>query len=61
VVEKDFWENTKEKMASYYKNGRFTQGLIEGILMAGEKLRNHFPYDEDSDQNELPDEISFGK
>lgn len=60
VVEPNFWENTKEKMAEYFKKGQFTQGLVEGIAMAGEKLRNHFPYDKDSDQNELPDEISFG-
>ena len=60
VVEADFWENTKDKMSGYFKNSQFTQGLTEGIMMAGEKLRSHFPYDKDSDQNELPDEISFG-
>ena len=60
VVADDFWENIKEHMASLFKNGQFTQGLIDGIQMAGEQLGQHFPYQGDSDINELPDEISFG-
>ncbi len=60
VVPDDFWENIKEHMASYFKKGQFTQGLIDGIHMAGEQLGQHFPYQGDSDINELPDEISFG-
>ncbi|WP_339874993.1 TPM domain-containing protein [uncultured Algoriphagus sp.] len=60
VVADHFWENIKEHMASLFKNGQFTQGLIDGIQMAGEQLGQHFPYQGDSDINELPDEISFG-
>ncbi|MCE7055919.1 TPM domain-containing protein [Algoriphagus sp. AGSA1] len=60
VVPDDFWENIKEHMASCFKKGQFTQGLIDGIHMAGEQLGQHFPYQGDSDINELPDEISFG-
>ena len=60
AVAEDFWENIKEHMASLFKQGQFTQGLIDGIQMAGEQLGQHFPYQGDSDINELPDEISFG-
>ncbi len=60
VVEPDFWEKTKEIMANSFRSGHFTDGLIKGIQMAGEKLSHFFPYDDDSDQNELPNEISFG-
>lgn len=60
VVEKDFWEKIKEKMAEDFRSGQFTTGLITGIKMAGEELHHFFPYDKGSDQNELPDEISFG-
>lgn len=60
AVPDDFWEKTKEHMASKFKAGQFTQGLIEGIQQAGEQLGAHFPYQRDSDINELPDEISFG-
>ena len=47
-------------MTGLFKQGQFTQGLIDGIHMAGEQLGAHFPYQGDSDINELPDEISFG-
>ena len=59
-VPDDFWENTKEVVLSEFKEGKLTEGLISGILMAGEKLKEHFPYLE-SDKNELSNEISFGK
>lgn len=60
VVPKDFWESTKELMTSYFRQGKFTQGLIEGIHLAGDQLGAHFPYDNTGDTNELSDEVSFG-
>jgi uncharacterized membrane protein len=59
-VPKDFWEVIKAHMFSKFKEGRFADGLSEGIMMAGEQLKAHFPYQKD-DVNELSDEISFGK
>ncbi len=59
-VEDDFWDITKEKMLQHFKSGDLTQGLVEGILCAGERLKEHFPYQKD-DKNELSDDISFGK
>lgn len=60
VVEENFWEKTKDEMQEFFRRGKFTEGLSLGIKQAGEKLQSHFPYDEDTDINELPDEISFG-
>ncbi len=60
VTPGNFWENIKETMSGYFKENKFTEGLIIGIKMAGEKLKAHFPYKED-DINELPDDISFGQ
>lgn len=59
-VPDDFWENIKEHMVAKFKMGQFSEGLAEGILMAGEQLKLHFPYQKD-DVNELSDEISFGE
>lgn len=59
-VEEDFWDTTKEKMLSHFKTGDLTKGLVEGVLCAGERLKEHFPYHKD-DKNELSDDISFGK
>ncbi len=59
-VPKDFWDSVKNTVFEQFKSGNQTEGLIKGILMAGEKLKAHFPYQKD-DVNELSDEISFGK
>jgi uncharacterized membrane protein len=59
-VTDDFWDSVKELMLKDFKKGKFTEGLSEGIIMAGEQLKKHFPHQKD-DVNELPDEISFDK
>ncbi|MDD3891501.1 MAG: TPM domain-containing protein, partial [Bacteroidales bacterium] len=59
-VPNDFWETIKDMMQQHFKNGEFALGLAKGIEMAGEKLKEFFPYQSD-DVNELPDEISFGE
>ena len=59
VVPVDFWDSTKDIMATQFKTGNFKQGLIDGIVKAGEQLCHHFPYEE-GDKNELSNEISKG-
>lgn len=60
VVSANFWDEIKETMLGFFKEGKFTDGLTKGILMAGEQLKANFPY-HDEDVNELSDEISFDK
>lgn len=59
VVPNNFWESTKNIIGSHFKTGNFKQGLVEGVLKAGEQLHQHFPW-EDGDKNELPNTISKG-
>ncbi len=58
-VPADFWEDTKERMAQQFRRGDLVQGLIEGIVHAGEQLHHFFPRQAD-DVNELPNDIAFG-
>lgn len=60
VVSKNFWNSTRDVIQEHFKNRRFKQGLVEGILMAGTELEKHFPWDH-RDTNELSDEISKSK
>ena len=60
VVANDFWDSTKDAMVAHFKKGNFKQGLVDGILIAGEQLKKHFPWSED-DTNELSNEISKGE
>ncbi|RDK89227.1 TPM domain-containing protein [Marinirhabdus gelatinilytica] len=54
-----FWESTNEAIIKQFKKGDIMQGLVDGILQAGEQLKKHFPYSK-KDTNELPDDISVG-
>ena len=58
VVEDGFWNDVKDLMQSRFKENRFADGLEEGIMRCGEKLKNFFPYQSD-DTNEIPDNISY--
>lgn len=53
-----FWDKISELMKVRFGEGKFTEGLSEGVIMAGEQLKAHFPHRED-DVNELSDDISF--
>ena len=55
-VPEDFWEHIKEAMVGHFKEGKFAEGLEQGISMAGEALAEHFPF-QDDDVNELSDDI----
>jgi uncharacterized membrane protein len=55
----DFWTSTRDIMQSHFREKRFAEGLVTGINMAGESLREHFPNLE-GDKNELSDDISYG-
>ncbi|MBR9846370.1 MAG: TPM domain-containing protein [Algicola sp.] len=59
VVPEGFWDSTKDVIQSHFKHGNFKQGLIEGVLKAGQQLELHFPWIH-GDINELPDDISKG-
>lgn len=58
VTPDNFWEEIKETVLNHFKNAEFDIGLSTGIKMAGQALKEHFPYQKD-DVNELSDEISF--
>ena len=59
VVATDFWDCTKDVIITNFKEANYKEGLVEGVLRAGEQLKKYFPYQSD-DTNELPNEISKG-
>jgi len=59
-VPEGFWDDIEKHMAELFAKGLFTEGVTDGIRMAGEQLKKHFPYQAD-DENELSNEISFGE
>jgi uncharacterized membrane protein YgcG len=57
-VPENFWNEIKKLLEKHFSEGKFTEGLVNGILMAGLQLKEYFPYQK-NDINELPDDISF--
>ncbi len=55
-----FWDEISDLLMKRFKENKFTEGLSEGIILAGKQLKTHFPCRKD-DVNELSDEISFDK
>jgi uncharacterized membrane protein len=59
VVSENFWETTKNVMQQQFKMKQFKQGIVDGVLKAGEELKVHFPW-QINDEDELSNEISKG-
>jgi len=57
VVESDFWDSTKDLVLDNFKAKKYKEGLVVGILRAGDRLKAFFPFESD-DTNELSNEIS---
>jgi uncharacterized membrane protein len=58
-VHEGFWDSIKETVFEFFKADKIPEGLMEGIRLAGEKLKEYFPY-ESSDVDELSNDISYG-
>ena len=57
----EYWKMAVNKMLFHFNKENYADGISHVILEVGETLREHFPYDKETDKNELPDEIVFGK
>ena len=57
----EFWKTEVKKLLSYFNKNNYQDGFITIITEIGEALCTHFPYNANTDKNELPDEIVFGK
>ena len=51
-----FWDEIAAMLTIRFKNGQFTDGIVEAINAAGEHLKQYFPRSA-GDVNELSDEI----
>lgn len=58
-VGQEFWNDASACLASHFREGAFTEGLVEVIRMVGDRLATHFPSAGEADQNELSDEVDF--
>ena len=59
VVEND--DVNSSNIKDYFKQTNYVDGMVAVIDAVGHALKDHFPYDRITDENELSDEIMIGK
>lgn len=57
----EYWSAEVKKMISNFNKENYADGITEVVNDIGEALTQLFPYNRDTDKNELPDDIVFGK
>jgi uncharacterized membrane protein len=57
----DYWNKKVELLIRNFNKEDYAEGISACVTEIGEALYKHFPYDRDTDKNELPDNIVFGK
>ena len=57
----EYWNTEIRKMISKFNKENYAEGIKEVVTDIGEALTELFPYNNDTDKNELPDDIVFGK
>ncbi len=60
-VGQKYWEDEVAKMLLFFKDAHLGDGICQVVSDIGEALHFHFPYNRETDKNELPDDIVFGK
>ncbi|MBL7745751.1 MAG: TPM domain-containing protein [Chitinophagaceae bacterium] len=56
----EYWNDEIKKMISNFNQHDHAAGIRQCVKEIGEALHYHFPFDNDTDKNELPDDIVFG-
>ena len=59
IVPENFWDDAKNLMVQFFKEGKFADGLKQAISRCGEHLKKHFPL-KGKNPNELSDEVIIG-
>jgi uncharacterized membrane protein len=60
-VGQEYWGTEVAQMISSFNRENYAEGIRQCVDDIGEALHTYFPFDHDTDKNELPDEIVFGK
>jgi len=56
-----YWDNVVKEMLANFNSDNYAKAIADAVIQIGNALQTHFPYDKETDKNELPDEIVFGR
>lgn len=57
----EYWNRLVKQMIDHFHGKNFAEGIRQSIFEIGQDLKKYFPYHNNSDKNELPDDIQFGR
>ncbi len=57
----EFWNSEVKNMIARFSKENISDGIEQCLQHIGQTLKEKFPYEADTDKNELPDDIVFGK
>ena len=60
-VGNQFWNQEVKQMLARFQNDQYADTVAHVIHDIGAALKYHFPFDRQTDVNELPDDIVFGR
>ena len=60
-VGEEFWQKEVMIILSHFQSEHYADAISKVVVDIGDALKSHFPYDRQTDVNELPDDIVFGR
>ena len=60
-VGSEYWNRVVKEMLGSFNKNDYAKGIADCVIQIGDALKTHFPFNRDTDKNELPDEIVFGR
>jgi uncharacterized membrane protein len=60
-VGSEYWYKLVAEMLKEFNKDHYGEGIGNCVIQIGEALQTYFPYNKDTDKNELPDTIVFGR
>ncbi|HET9429589.1 MAG TPA: TPM domain-containing protein [Chitinophagaceae bacterium] len=57
----EYWSLEVQKMIVAFNRDDYAEGIRQCVNDIGQALHQHFPFNNSTDKNELPDEIVFGR
>jgi len=60
-VGNEYWNKVVGEMLASFNTNNYAEGIGNCVIQIGDALKTHFPFNRDTDKNELPDEIVFGR
>jgi uncharacterized membrane protein len=60
-VGETYWKNEVIEMIQRFSKEDVCTGIINCVTHIGQTLKEKFPYEADTDRNEIPDDIVFGQ